>query len=232
MANKTTGEAGPSLLPAEKAKPEEVIYKKYTSDFIKLAFRTGPMIAWTIYLTTTQLLVSAKTKDLIASKIYFLSQYDLYYVYISVYMIYLTRLALVANANGARAPTRLNRPDQHIYQVVGSSKDTTTTPLVMMANEGVNGRFNRAQRGIMNMDEGLPLFLMNTLLVSVILGQVTSFLLVPLYGYGRVKYAHDYKTSASARMGAFMFAMVAEHGMAALVGLIAIKAVFGELIPF
>eukprot|EP00594_Rhizosolenia_setigera_P020013 CAMPEP_0178980998 /NCGR_PEP_ID=MMETSP0789-20121207/26812_1 /TAXON_ID=3005 /ORGANISM="Rhizosolenia setigera, Strain CCMP 1694" /LENGTH=150 /DNA_ID=CAMNT_0020671483 /DNA_START=141 /DNA_END=590 /DNA_ORIENTATION=+ len=149
----TLVESGPSLLPIEKAKPEKLIYKRYTNQILKVVFIQGPIIAWTIYLVTTKILFSDTAKDLIDSKIQFLHQNDLHYVYISVYMVYLARLALVVNANGARAPTRLGRPDQHIYQVVG--EDNSKQALVMMASDGVNGRFNRAQRGVMNMDEGL-----------------------------------------------------------------------------
>eukprot|EP00594_Rhizosolenia_setigera_P009482 CAMPEP_0178971052 /NCGR_PEP_ID=MMETSP0789-20121207/20001_1 /TAXON_ID=3005 /ORGANISM="Rhizosolenia setigera, Strain CCMP 1694" /LENGTH=227 /DNA_ID=CAMNT_0020657861 /DNA_START=57 /DNA_END=740 /DNA_ORIENTATION=- len=226
----TLVESGPSLLPIEKAKPEKLIYKRYTNQILKVVFIQGPIIAWTIYLVTTKILFSDTAKDLIDSKIQFLHQNDLHYVYISVYMIYLARLALVVNANGARAPTRLGRPDQHIYQVVG--EDNKKQALVMMASDGVNGRFNRAQRGVMNMDEGLPIFLMNTLLVSVILGQVATFFLVPLYVYGRVKFAHDYKVSAEIRLSGFLFSMIAEHGMASMIALIAIKAALGDLIQF
>ena len=58
-------------------------------------------------------------------------------------------------------------------------------------------------------------------------GQVACFFLVPLYAYGRIKMGFDYKESKKVRLGGFMFAMIAEHGMFAFVGLIVFKIFFG-----
>ncbi len=211
---------GPSLLPLEKAVAEESEMRGYQKRFLKLIIVQAPIIAWSIYFATTKILLSQSSLDIMNSKLEFIKKYELHYVYISVYMVYLARLILVTNVNGARGPTRLGRPDQHIYQVVG------TKDLVLMATKGVHGRFNRAQRGILNMDEGLPLFAAGTLLVAPVFGQVVCFFLVPLYAYGRVKMAFDYKESKEVRLGGFMLAMIAEHGMFGFVGLIAIKVFF------
>lgn len=219
--NKKTDESGPSLLPPEKAVSEDIATTGYQKRFLKLIIIQAPIIAWSIYFVSTKMLLSQGSLDLLNVKVEFLQKYELQYLYISIYMIYLARLALVTNVNGARGPTRLDRPDQHIYQVVGS-KD-----LVLMASDGVYGRFNRAQRGILNMDEGLPLFLTSTLLVAPVFGQVACLFLVPLYAYGRIKMGFDYKESKKVRLGGFMFAMIAEHGMFAFVGLIVFKIFFG-----
>jgi len=218
--NKTTDDnikIGPSLLPPERSKTEIEIYTHYMKRFVKLIFIQGPIVAWSIYLVSVFLLSSDKTKELIESKLQFVKDYELQYLYYVVFFIYVVRLQLMANVNGARAPTRLDRPDQHIYQVIGSND------LVLMANDGVNGRFNRAQRAINNMDEGLSLFLVNALLVAPIFGKVVFFLFIPLYGYGRISFGRDYKDSLRGRQRGFMLSMYAEHGMAAFVALIAIK---------
>lgn len=217
--NKKTDEvvAGPSLLPIEKAKSESEVQNKYMKTFAKLVFFQGPIIAWSIYYISEFFFSSDKTKQLIESKLQLLHQYELQYLYYVVFLIYLLRMPLVASVNGARAPTRLDRPDQHIYQVVGSND------LVLMANDGVNGRFNRAQRAINNMDESLPIFLVNALLVAPIFGKIVCFFFIPMYGYGRISFGRDYKDSLNGRLKGFLFSMIAEHGMASFVALIAIK---------
>lgn len=212
---------GPALLPPEKARTEEYIRNKYVKQLAGVVLVKGPIIGWTLYLIN-RALISEGSKAIMDAKFEFLQEYQLYYLYMAIFIIYLTRLPLVVNSNGARSPTCLDRPDQHIYQVVG------TKQLVLMATDGANGRFNRAQRGMYNMDESLPQFLANTLLVAPILGTIVCFLLLPMYAYGRVSFAHAYKADKSTRSHGFLFSMIAEHGMAALVGVIAIKAAFWD----
>lgn len=215
---------GPSFLPLEKAKSEKALRSHYTKQFLTVVLAQGPVIAWGLY-GILKILLSSESLTIMNQKFDFLYHYELYYVYLAVFLIYLSKLAMTMNANGARAPTRLNRPDQQIYQVVG------TDNMVLMATEGANGRFNRAQRANFNMEEGLPLFLTNTILVSAVLGPLVSCFLVPMYAYGRIRFAHDYKESCKARTSGFLYSMIAEHGMAALVVLIAVKAIAGDSIP-
>lgn len=225
MTDKKTDAVGPSFLPKEKARSEESERARYVGVFTKLLLLQGPFIAWSLYFITKFVSSEASLRRM-ETKFELLREYELYYVYWAMFMIVLVRLVLNVNANGARAPTRLNRPDQHIYQVVGKPD------LVLMANEGEAGRFNRAQRGLFNMDEGAPLMGINTLLVSFVFGPLVCFFLVPVYAYGRIKFAHDYKKDSSSRTGAFLYCMIGEHGMAALLLLIAIKSTLGPLIPF
>ena len=160
------------------------------------------------------------------SKFDFIREYELTYVYVAIFMVYMTRLVMVRNANGARGPTRLDRPDQHIYQVVG------TDQIVLMATQGAAGRFNRAQRAIFNMDESLSTFLICILLVAPVFGPLVCFFFIPMYSYGRILCAEEYKRDVNARSGGFMYAMIAEHGLAALVGVIAIQSSsLGPMIP-
>jgi hypothetical protein len=48
----------------------------------------------------------------------------------------------------------------------------SNAPLVLMANTGYEGRFNRAQRGAFNTDEALPLYLTHLLLAGAVFGPV------------------------------------------------------------
>ena len=134
------------------------------------------------------------------------------------------------NANGARAPARVDRPDQHIYKIMAEKGPLADAPYVLMATTGDAGRFNRAQRAAYNMDEGLPLYLSATLLAGSVFGPLVA-LLALLNAYGRVSFADGYKASLGARGGGFMAAVVAEHVTAGLVGLCAIKGLLGPLVP-
>eukprot|EP00553_Chaetoceros_curvisetus_P006608 CAMPEP_0204618318 /NCGR_PEP_ID=MMETSP0717-20131115/5004_1 /ASSEMBLY_ACC=CAM_ASM_000666 /TAXON_ID=230516 /ORGANISM="Chaetoceros curvisetus" /LENGTH=133 /DNA_ID=CAMNT_0051632025 /DNA_START=6 /DNA_END=407 /DNA_ORIENTATION=+ len=124
---KKTDEIGPSLLPANKARTETASRTHYAKLYGKIVFVFAPIIALTMNAVAVKFFLSTESKELMERKIEFLRQYELHFVYVAVYLIYLTRLPIVISANAARSPTRLDRPDQHIYQVVGS-KD-----LVLMA---------------------------------------------------------------------------------------------------
>ena len=216
---------GPSLLPPEKAIPENEERSKYIGTLSMVALVIGPTIALLLYAALTYLFHSEASNALLTRKFQFLVEYQLYYVYIAVYIVYVTSLVEAMNANGARGPTCLDRPDQHVYQVVGKAD------LVLLATDGVYGRFNRAQRASFHRQESLAQFLANTLLVSVILGPIAALFLAPLYLYGRTVFMHGYKRTAEGRMGGLFLAFIAEHGMAALVLLIIIKTLLGSKFP-
>ncbi|KAL3928480.1 MAG: hypothetical protein SGBAC_012634 [Bacillariaceae sp.] len=223
-SDKKTDDIGPALLPLEKAKTEESARQGTTKALSIVAFVVGPIIGWALYFIN-KALISEESQSTMDIKFDFLHAYQLHYVYIAMFMAYLAKFPLMINAGASRGPTRVDRPDQHIYQVVG------TEQLVLMATDGAYGRFNRAQRANMNMDESLAQFLANTLLVAPILGTICCYFLLPLYAYGRISFAHAYKVDTKSRAKGFLMSMIAEHVTAALVGIIAIKAMFGASIP-
>merc|ERR1712070_1368779 len=58
----------------------------------------------------------------------------------------------MANLGTARRAAGVNVPDQNIYKVV----DGAAAGVLMDDSHELYGRFNRAQRGVMNQLEGLP----------------------------------------------------------------------------
>ena len=62
------------------------------------------------------------------------------------------------NANGARLPAKLDRPDQHIYQIMAEKGPLANAPYVLMATTGAAGRFNRAQVLGLELGLGFPRF--------------------------------------------------------------------------
>jgi len=199
--------------------------------YIKMLFFMVPMIgqalAWGAYLFYSYGLGHFTTLD---AKFEFLHKYELGYVFLCVWIMSLARGRLMINANSMRAGARVDRPDQHVYKIMDASAKSDA-PYVLMANTGAVGRFNRAQRGIFNTDEAMPLFLVNTILAGAVFGPLV-LVLTALAAAGRVTFGLGYTENPSGRGKGFMMSMIGEQWTAGLVLLIAIKALAGNRIPF
>jgi len=204
-------------LTAEETAKERAELSKYFKMFGLFVFVAAPVLAWSTYFLTN---LHDGQKALHKAKFELIYQNDLGYVYLALFLLYLARLYLTINANAARAPTGLERPDQHVY-----------TGNVMMAGEGAAGRFNRAQRAAYNMDESLPLYAIALILAGYVFGPVV--LLPALLSFvGRITFGSTYKKSLKGRSAGFMMGMIAEVFTFGLVGVCAVKGIFGPKIPF
>ena len=145
------GRASSGLLPEDKAKSEAQVRAYYFQLTVVASFVIGPILAFGWYFLVTTLVPSQT--DLIQVRLSLLRDYDLIYVYIGYYIIYLARAYAIINANGARGPARVDRPCQHVYQIYAESGPLANAPYVVMVNDsGQLGRFNRAQRAAFNLD--------------------------------------------------------------------------------
>ena len=158
----------------------------------------------------------------VASKIALLHTYSLGYVYLAWLIVFFTRQYATLNSNGARAPTGIDRPDQHAY--------ATPATKVSMVTEGDVGKFNRAQRGAFNLDETIAVFISGLLLHGAVLGPV-AVLVAAVYSYGAVVFCNQYKEGGN-RGDGFRPRMNAEWTSAGLVFICAIKALAGPLLPY
>ena len=168
--------------------------------------------------------------DLVATKFAFIHANQLGFVFLAWYLVYLTRVYLMLNANGARGPAMLDRPDQHIYKVMDANAPDDA-PYVLMANTGAAGRFNRSMRAVANMDEGLPMYITGLLLSALCFGPC-ALLPALLTMYGRSTFANGYKESLGARGKGFFASVVAEHLTGSLVLIAALKGLIGPAFPF
>jgi len=223
------GRDATGLQPKETAKTEAWARSFYFNLLGKLIFLQAPFFAWGSYFLLKY--VTPSTMSTSDKKLAFIYEYQIGYVYAAWFVIYLTRMYVMINANGARAAARLDRPDQHIYKIMAETGPLAGAPYVLLATTGAAGRFNRAQRAALNMDEGLPLFLSATLLAGSVFGPLVVGLAL-LNMYGRVTFANGYKASLAARGGGFLAAAASEHVIAGLVGLCAVKGILGPLVPF
>eukprot|EP00757_Euglenozoa_sp_SAG-D1_P019549 gene19549-977_t len=164
-----------------------------------------------------------------ASKIQFITDHQLNWVYACWYVVFLTRMYMAINANGARSAARVDRPDQHCYKIM--DPNAAKQSYILMENTGPVGRFNRAQRAAANMDESLPIFLVGLLLVAAVFGPI-ALGIATLNVFGRVRMANVYKQDAKKRLAGFVPAMFSEQITSAFVGLVVVKSFFGGLTSF
>eukprot|EP00808_Paulinella_micropora_P007897 g59421.t1 len=208
-------------------KGEEETRRFYFKMVGVLNFLFAPVICWVTYGLTKMI---DKQKELYESKFNFIHDNQLGYVFIAWYAIYLARTYVSINANGARAAARVDRPDQHIYKVMAASGVHSGMPFVLMANSGPEGRFNRAQRALYNMEETIAFFLTGVILA----GAVFPFPVlgcVVLACYGRIKFANLYKESLKKRGAGFLPAIIGEVLVAGFVGVCMVKGVAGPDFP-
>jgi hypothetical protein len=217
------------LMPkTENTKTEAEATKLYLKLLLGRLPVIGQVFAWATYFLMT---LVADQKALYDAKFAILHQYQLGYVYLAVVFLTIARKLLIINANGARAPARVDRPDQHIYKIMASDGSLKDAPNVLMATTGAAGRFNRAQRAVFNMDETLPLVLANTFLAGAIFGPVVAGLAF-LVAYGRVKFGKGYKVSNAGRGKGLLIAFLTEAWIEGLVVLCTVKALFHPWISF
>jgi len=187
----------------------------------------GQVFAWTTYLCSSRLLGHKSMYD---KKFAFIHEFQFGYVYLAVWILGIARAALVANANGARAPARVERPDQHVYKIMDGAGSLKDAPYVMMAGTGPQGRFNRAQRGVFNSDEMMPMVLTNIVLAGLVFGPIVACLAL-LIGCSRVLFGVKYKESTKNRLAGFLPSVIGEKWVEGLVLLCAIKGIFFSAIP-
>jgi hypothetical protein len=112
----------------KKPKDESAERKHYFGVFGKLLFLQAPAIAIGLYSVATLLLGMS---DSISSKCSFIYENGLGYMFLAWYLVFVTRTYASINANGARAPSRLDRPDQHIYKIMAKDGELVSNELYL-----------------------------------------------------------------------------------------------------
>eukprot|EP00927_Polykrikos_kofoidii_P014844 TRINITY_DN16558_c1_g1_i1.p1 TRINITY_DN16558_c1_g1~~TRINITY_DN16558_c1_g1_i1.p1 ORF type:complete len:242 (-),score=37.34 TRINITY_DN16558_c1_g1_i1:138-863(-) len=211
----------------EKTPTEAAEAGKYRVMLLLISPLLGQVFAWSTYLILAKL---CGQQGLYDKKFAFIHEFQLGYVYLAIWIIAMARTLLVINANAARAPARVDRPDQHVYKIMAADGDWKGAPYVLMAGTGAQGRFNRAQRGVFNTDESMPLVLANIIVTGLVFGPIIACLAL-LIGFGRVVYGLKYKESSKVRGAGLVPATMGEKWVEGLVLLCAIKGIFFTSIP-
>ena len=114
---------------------------------------------------------------------------------------------------------------------MAESGPLANAPYVMMVTTGALGRFNRAQRACMNLDESMPLFITGILLTGSVYGPV-AFALGLLYMVGAYRFATDYKNGSKDRFTGFMLLYLSSSITSGFVLMTAFLALVRPLLPF
>mmetsp|Transcript_737 Transcript_737/g.2243 ORF Transcript_737/g.2243 Transcript_737/m.2243 type:complete len:224 (-) Transcript_737:191-862(-) len=154
-----------------------------------------------------------------------LADFELGPVYLVIWVLKYFILLINANLGTARRRTKVNVPDQHVYQVYGGP---AAGSFVMMADDGDMGKFNRAQRALQNLMEQLPMLLVELLLVGFVFPWEVMAIAI-LWGMARLKGATGYTEDRKARMKGNMASMVLGgvlDGMLVVSGVEAVRLAF------
>lgn len=216
-------------LKVEKETPTEgAEMKKYVVMLFVVIPIVQTLLAFGLYFLGAEVF---KQKVFYDSKFNLIHEWQLGWVYLSVLILKWTRDALIVNANGARAEARVDRPDQHVYKIMDQDGNNKDAPYVLMAGTGPQGRFNRAQRGVFNGDESLPLVLVATLLTSFVFGPMICIVLL-LVSFGAITFGCKYKEASNSRGAGFLPRMIGEGLVFGLLIVCTIKGLFYPSIPF
>jgi len=156
---------------------------------------------------------------LMHKKIEIVKEFGMGPLYIALFFLKFVFQMVNANMGTTRRETKVNNPDQHIYRVYGGASDGS---IVLMDLEGAHGRFNRGQRALANLEEYLPLFLVNFAFVGFVAPTLVAVITV-LFGLARLKGAIAYVESAkdrtSGNLASFLM-MGLIDGMALFIGVV------------
>jgi len=151
----------------------------------------------------------------------FICRFDLGPLYVGLFICKVCFQLINANLGTARRRTKVNVPDQHVYQVFGGPADKS---LVMMVEEGDLGKFNRAQRGLANLGEYLPLFVAEMLLAGFVFPWEVMVITI-LFSCARLLGAIKYTADRKARMTGNMLGMVMMGLLDGLLLVVGVKAI-------
>mmetsp|Transcript_62925 Transcript_62925/g.174076 ORF Transcript_62925/g.174076 Transcript_62925/m.174076 type:complete len:135 (+) Transcript_62925:2-406(+) len=130
-----------------------------------------------------------------------------------------------ANMGTARRACKVNVPDQHVYRVYGGAADGA---VVLMDTEGAFGAFNRAQRSLANLEEYLPLFLVEVLLVGFVFPALVGALTV-IFGAARLMGAFGYTRGAKERMAGNIIGFLSNGLLDGLLGFLGVVTLRKQL---
>ena len=209
------------LLPESKAKSEADGRKFYFKLQFVIQCVIAPVLAGLV--SGVMHMTSSTFSSRVGTKLAFIKEWELGYLYAVWYAAFVGKTYAMMNANCARGPARVDRPDQFVFQIMDAKGPLKDAPYVLLANEGPLGRFNRAQRAAANLDETLPLFITGLLLTAAVYGPI-AFAISLLYLYGAIQFAESYKEATKLRVKGFLPTMVANQLTGAFIGIVAIKS--------
>merc|ERR1712039_206226 len=121
-----------------------------------------------------------------------------------------------------RKTAKVNVPDQQVYKVYNGAQ--ANLGYVLMEKEGELGRFNRAQRALMNLYEVLPIFLLLFVLAGFVF-PFPCFVVACYFMTMRAISAFGYTAKPAGRMAGTMLGNLGLETLQGLVLVSGIKAI-------
>jgi hypothetical protein len=141
---------------------------------------------------------------------------------LGLWLLNLTHAMVTALVMDGRASSGCNPPDQYVYKVM------STGELVLMDDDGANGQFNRAQRGLHSMAESAIILLIALLPVAFVFPWTAAGLVVML-AYSRWSFASGYVMKREKRTGGFMLMVIMKEATFGMVLFLGVYATYLEL---
>ena len=183
---------------------------------IIIVMNTVPTI---IGLIIAYYLVNDKVDQAIAV----LASYDLGWLYLGIFLLKMSTIPQSILLGQARKDCRVNVPDQQVYKVMGTKGGSEQLGYVLMENEGDLGRFNRAQRALMNYHESFPTIALLYVAAGFVF-PLASFVMILVLAVAKIVAAMDYVECEDRRNNAVLPALLALSVLHGMVGIAAYKA--------
>mmetsp|Transcript_33618 Transcript_33618/g.81773 ORF Transcript_33618/g.81773 Transcript_33618/m.81773 type:complete len:227 (-) Transcript_33618:172-852(-) len=151
-----------------------------------------------------------------------LASLDLGWLYLGACVLKMGHILMRINLAQARVASKVNVPDQQVYQVKGA--EGSKLGYVLMETEGAIGAFNRAQRALQTYNEGMSL----VLLMFVCAGYVcpfSTFVCAFALAASRLHCAVGYTSSADGRMPGTLISAISQYVLESIVFVSGLSAV-------
>lgn len=155
------------------------------------------------------------------AKISVLSEYDLGWLYLGLFLVKVLQLPIGINLGSARKASKVGVPDQHVYKVMGA--EGSKLGYVLMENDGDLGAFNRAQRALQNYHEQFPTTIVQYVAASWV-WPFESFVCIVIWALSSYASSVGYTNDADGRMGGRIPAFFASTALQGMVLIAAYKA--------
>lgn len=198
MSDKEEKKVDAKGIPLKSPYPEQLtVPALYSLLFIIISF-IGVVIAYfTSYFTEAK-------KNAADAKISILSEYDLGWLYLGIFVVKSLQLPININLGSARNTSKVDVPDQQVYTVMGSGGGGDKLGYVLMETDGVHGTFNRAQRAFQNYHEQFPSIMLQYVAASWI-WPFEAFICIVVWAVSCCLSATGYTKSSDGRMSGRIF---------------------------
>jgi hypothetical protein len=216
--------AGSASLKAEKftLDPEKADVKKYGSPYKMMLMSTVIPDLLFAGITFAGLLYGGSISSFSRKRVKTLADRSAGPLLLGLWMLNLTHAMMQALVMEGRGSSGCNTPDQHIYKVMNTGE------LVLLDDDGANGQFNRAQRGLNHMVETSFIFLIALLPIAFVFPW-TAACLVFLFAYSRWSFASGYALKKEARRGGFMLIVILKEALFGMILFLGVYVTYLEL---